>query len=156
MIIPIVGLTTPGTEDKSRPVGIAITFLVFLFGFFYKPTWGATTWIYTTEIFPLKIRGPAVGMSVQMHNVANAIFQQFFPTFYQNEGLKTFFFTLPETKRVPLEEMDSLFGGVSHVEKGAATIHDVNAADAIGEPTDKASIPVQVTVATIVDNGKKV
>ncbi|KAJ4167434.1 hypothetical protein NW754_011249 [Fusarium falciforme] len=87
MIIPIVGLTTPGTEDKSRPVGIAITFLVFLFGFFYKPTWGATTWIYTTEIFPLQIRGPAVGMSVQMHNVANAIFQQFFPTFYQNEGL---------------------------------------------------------------------
>ncbi|KAJ4177754.1 hypothetical protein NW755_013666 [Fusarium falciforme] len=170
MIIPIVGLTTPGTEDKSRPVGIAITFLVFLFGFFYKPTWGATTWIYTTEIFPLKIRGPAVGMSVQMHNVANAIFQQFFPTFYQNEGLKTFFFfmsvniclailvffTLPETKRVPLEEMDSLFGGVSHVEKGAATIHDVNAADAIGEPTEKASIPVQVTVATLVDNGKKV
>ncbi|KAJ4182618.1 hypothetical protein NW767_013805 [Fusarium falciforme] len=170
MIIPIVGLTTPGTEDKSRPVGIAITFLVFLFGFFYKPTWGATTWIYTTEIFPLQIRGPAVGMSVQMHNVANAIFQQFFPTFYQNEGLKTFFFfmsvniclailvffTLPETKRVPLEEMDSLFGGVSHVEKGAATIHDVNAADAIGEPTEKASIPVQVTVATLVDNGKKV
>lgn len=87
MIIPVVGLTTPGTEDKSRPVGIAITFLAFLFAFFYKPTWGATTWTYTSEIFPLNVRGPAVGMSVQMQGVANTIFQQFFPIFYKNEGL---------------------------------------------------------------------
>ncbi|OLN81755.1 Quinate permease 6, partial [Colletotrichum chlorophyti] len=139
MAIPIVGLTTPGTTDKSRPVGIAITFLAFLFAFFYKPTWGATTWTYTSEIFPLNVRGPAVGMSVQMQGVANTIFQQFFPIFYKNEGLKTFFFfmatniclafivyfILPETKQVPLEEMDTLFGGVSHVDKGANMMHEV-------------------------------
>ncbi|KAF9870662.1 hypothetical protein CkaCkLH20_11764 [Colletotrichum karsti] len=138
MIIPIIGLTTPGTNDKSRPVGIGITFMAFLFAFFYKPTWGATTWTYTSEVFPLNVRGPAVGMSVQMQGVANTIFQQFFPIFYQNEGLKTFFFfmsmnvclacivyfILPETKKVPLEEMDTLFGGVNHVEKGAAIIHE--------------------------------
>lgn len=29
------------------------------------------------------------------------------------------FFLLPETKNVPLEQMDTLFGGVSHVDKGA-------------------------------------
>lgn len=28
-------------------------------------------------------------------------------------------FLLPETKNVPLEQMDTLFGGVSHVDKGA-------------------------------------
>lgn len=33
-------------------------------------------------------------------------------------------FLLPETKQVPLEEMDGLFGGVSHVERGAAIIMD--------------------------------
>ncbi|KAL0941966.1 Quinate permease 6 [Colletotrichum truncatum] len=141
MLIPVVGLTTPGTQEKSQPVGIAITFLAFLFAFFYKPTWGATTWTYTSEVFPLNVRGPAVGMSVQMQGVANTIFQQFFPIFYQNEGLKTFFFfmttnvclacvvyfILPETKQVPLEEMDALFGGVNHVEKGAAIFHEADA-----------------------------
>lgn len=87
MILPIVGMTTPGEDEKSMPVGIAITFLAFLFAFFYKPTWGATTWVFTSEIFPLNVRGPAVGMSVQMQGVANTIFQQFFPIFYENEGL---------------------------------------------------------------------
>jgi sugar porter (SP) family MFS transporter len=88
MCIAVVGLTTPDVNGtKSRPVGIAITFLAFLFIFFYKPSWGATVWIYTAEIFPLHVRGQAVGMSVQMQGVANTIFQQFFPTFYANCGL---------------------------------------------------------------------
>ncbi|KAK4033043.1 quinate permease 6 [Parachaetomium inaequale] len=159
MIIPVIGLTTPGTTDKSKPVGIAITFMAFLFAFFYKPTWGATTWTYTSEIFPLNVRAPAVGMSVQMQGVANTIFQQFFPLFYQNEGLKTFFFfmatniclatiayfVLPETKQIALEEMDTLFGGVSHVEKGAAIIQeDTNVAETIGEEANNnRAVPMQ-------------
>ncbi|KAM0417225.1 hypothetical protein ACHAPT_012802 [Fusarium lateritium] len=169
MLIPVVGLTTPGTDDKSRPVGIAITFLAFLFAFFYKPTWGATTWTYTSEIFPLSVRGPAVGMSVQMQGVANTIFQQFFPIFYKNEGLKTFFFFMtmnvtlaaivyfivPETKQVPLEEMDTLFGGVSHVEKGAAIINDVEAT--VGEAgAHKGSVQLNEISRTAQDNDKRV
>jgi hypothetical protein len=68
-----------------------------------------------------------------MQNVANTIFQQFFPTFLANEGLKCLFFFMamnfvlaafvyffiPETKQVPLEEMDVLFGGANHIDKGA-------------------------------------
>lgn len=53
----VVGTTTPnltyGTPPqptKTQPVGIALTFLLFFFIFFYKPTWGATTWIWTAEI----------------------------------------------------------------------------------------------------------
>lgn len=29
------------------------------------------------------------------------------------------YFLIPETKKVPLEEMDVLFGGVNHVDQGA-------------------------------------
>ncbi|OBT93220.1 hypothetical protein VE01_08834 [Pseudogymnoascus verrucosus] len=134
MLMAVVGLTTPNVDGtKTYPVGVGIATLAFLFAFFYKPSWGATTWIYTAEIFPTHVRAPAVGMSVQMQGVANTIFQQFFPIFYANEGLKSFFFfmtlnimlavgvffLLPETKNVPLEQMDTLFGGVSHVDKGA-------------------------------------
>jgi MFS family permease len=89
LIVPLIGLETPTVGDggKSRPVGIAITAMLFLFIFFYKPSWGATTWIWTSEVFSMNVRSQAVGMCSQTQNVAQAIFNQFFPTFYANKGL---------------------------------------------------------------------
>lgn len=81
----------------------------------------------------MNVRAQAIGMCSQMQNVANTIFQQFFPTFLKNEGLKCLYFFMaaniflaifvyffiPETKQIPLEEIDVLFGGANHVDKGA-------------------------------------
>ncbi|TVY16565.1 Low-affinity glucose transporter HXT3, partial [Lachnellula arida] len=88
LIVTEVGLQTPTLHggSKSHSVGIAIVFLLFFFSFFYKPSWGATTWIWTAEVFSMNVRAQAVGMSSQMQNVANSIFQQFFPTFLKNCG----------------------------------------------------------------------
>ncbi|CAK7224839.1 hypothetical protein SBRCBS47491_005691 [Sporothrix bragantina] len=134
LIVSVVGLATPTVNGtKSEPVGISIVFLLFLFIFFYKPTWGATTWIWTSEVFSMNVRAQAVGMCSQMQNVANTIVQQFFPIFLAKSGLKCLFlfmainfvlatyvyFLIPETKQVPLEEIDVLFGGANHVDKGA-------------------------------------
>jgi len=141
----IVGIATPNsfylvgkteTLTKSQPIGISLTFLLFLFIFFYKPTWGATTWIWTTEIFSMNVRAQAVGMCSQWQNVAQAVFNQFFPVFLTKAGFYTFFFfaginillaifvifIVPETRRIALEEMDTLFGGVNHVEKGGEVL----------------------------------
>jgi hypothetical protein len=88
--------------------------------------------MWTSEVFSMNVRAQAVGMCSQSQNVANTIFQQFFPKFLANEGLKCLFFFfatnvllaafvfffVPETKQVSLEEMDTLFGGQNHVEKG--------------------------------------
>ncbi|KUI63106.1 putative quinate permease [Cytospora mali] len=133
LLVAVVGLTTPGTTSKSEPVGISIVFLLFFFIFFYKPSWGATVWIWTSEIFSMNVRAQAVGMCSQTQNVAQAIFNQFFPIFLARQGLKCMFFfmtvniclaafvwwVVPETKKVPLEEIDVLFGGANHVDKGA-------------------------------------
>ncbi|KAK4103160.1 general substrate transporter [Parathielavia hyrcaniae] len=139
MLIAVVGLTTPDINGaKTYGVGVGIATLAFAFAFFFKPSWGAVVWIYTAEIFPMHVRAQGTGMSIQMQNVANTIFQQFFPIFFRNEGLKVFFFfmttnvllvfftyfCLPETKNVTLEQMDTLFGGVDHVAKGAGLIED--------------------------------
>jgi hypothetical protein len=81
----------------------------------------------------MNVRAQAVGMCSQTQNVANSIVQQFFPTFLNNEGFYAFYmffainlllaafvyFFLPETKKVAIEEIDTLFGGANHVEKGA-------------------------------------
>lgn len=141
IIFATVGVATPNTyyisggksvNSKDTPIGIALTFLLFLFIFFYKPTWGATTWIWTTEIFSMNIRAQAVGMCSQWQNVANVVLNQCFPLFLSKSGFYTFYFfagmnlllvtfvifLVPETRRVSLEEMDTLFGGANHVEKG--------------------------------------
>jgi MFS family permease len=135
---------------KSQPVGIAIVFIMFLFAFFCKshhiiaalliannpadkPSWGATVWIFTAEIFSMNIRAQAVGMCSQTQNVVNSIVQQFFPVFLKNEGFYAFYmfaginfllaafvwFFVPETAKVSLETMDAVFGGANHVDGGA-------------------------------------
>lgn len=89
IIVASVGIATPDTANggKTEPVAISIVFLLFFFILFYKPSWGATVWIWTAEVFSMNVRAQAVGMCSQMQNVANSILQQFFPTFLNNCGL---------------------------------------------------------------------
>lgn len=83
LVVATVETQTPSLPGgaKSHSVAISIVFLLFLFIFFYKPSWGATVWIWTSEVFSMNVRAQAVGMSSQTQNVANLIVNQFFPTF---------------------------------------------------------------------------
>ncbi|KAH8706018.1 general substrate transporter [Talaromyces proteolyticus] len=141
IIVAAVETESPSLANgaKSQPVGISLVFLLFLFILFYKPSWGATVWIWTSEVFSMNVRAQAVGMASQTQNVANTIFQQFFPIFLEKKGFYAFYFfagintllaifvylVIPETKNVPLEEIDVLFGGSNHVIQGETLLAEV-------------------------------
>ncbi|PSN59096.1 MFS sugar transporter-like protein [Corynespora cassiicola Philippines] len=142
---------TPGSlsDGKSRSVGIATAFLMFLFAFFFKPSWGATVWIWTGEIFSMNVRNQAIAISSQAQNAANAVLQQVFPVFLASEGFYAMYmfgainvalfayvwFFIAETKNVGIEEMDAIFGGANHVQsaelaKGKTELIEVAAVEA--------------------------
>ena len=74
---------TPTLEDGSKPqsVGIATVFLLYLFALFFKPSWGAAVWIWTSEIFSMNVRAQAVAMTTQCQSIASIILRRYlFPT----------------------------------------------------------------------------
>lgn len=72
----VVAITSGGSDgEKFRPVGITTVFLIFLFAFFFKPSWGATTWIWTGEIFSMNVRNQADEVVVELVEVGNADLQ---------------------------------------------------------------------------------
>ncbi|KAH7077447.1 general substrate transporter [Paraphoma chrysanthemicola] len=160
LVAAAVVTETPGSlsEGKSRSVGIATVFLMFLFAFFFKPSWGATVWIWTGEIFSMNVRNQAIAISSQAQNVANVCLQQAFPIFLANEGFYAMYmfgainivlffyvwFFIVETKNVEIEQIDALFGGANHVDnaelsKGTAEKIELAAATTVINETPKAN-----------------
>ncbi|KAL2852660.1 hypothetical protein BJX68DRAFT_265542 [Aspergillus pseudodeflectus] len=95
-----------------------------------------------------------------MQGAANTIFQQFFPKFYKNEGLKSFFFMAcsmflvvfvwfpyPGDQEGPLEEMDPLFGGTSHVQNGAILLQQSKEGALDVEQRRGEKVEIEVTAA---------
>lgn len=94
LVVAILGMKVPENPDGSRPygMGVAVAAMFFLFIFFYKPSWGATVWVYTSEIFSTDVRAHGVAIGAQSQSIASTILNQFFPSFLKNCGFYTFFF----------------------------------------------------------------
>ena len=55
----------------SGPAGRAVIASTYLFVASYAPTWGPVSWIYPSELFPLRVRGKAVALCTAANWIFN-------------------------------------------------------------------------------------
>lgn len=113
----IIGLA----EFSPGNITVIMVLAMCLFMVSYSSTWGMITWVILAEIFPLKIRGAAMGVCTFSLWSATAFIALLFPIFVEKLGTGTIFIIfsiicgfsfyfvkrkLPETKGKTLEEIE--------------------------------------------------
>ncbi|KAJ4965910.1 hypothetical protein NE237_017759 [Protea cynaroides] len=99
--------------------------MVLMFVAFFSIGLGPVTWVYSSEIFPLKLRAQGTSIGVAVNLVSGGVIQMTFISLYKAISISgafflfagiaivgwVFFYTLlPETQGKTLEEMEVLFG----------------------------------------------
>ncbi|KAK4058203.1 hypothetical protein OIO90_000942 [Microbotryomycetes sp. JL221] len=115
----------------------AIT-LIYVYAVAFCMSYAGIPWIYCSEIFSLRIRSICVSITTFTHWAFNLCIAKSVPYMIQNTRYGTYFifasmltlgfiwelFCLPETKGVPLEQMDELFGGKSLAQQTQERMQD--------------------------------
>ncbi|KAF8671018.1 hypothetical protein HU200_050297 [Digitaria exilis] len=114
---------TSGVAEISRSYAIGVVFCICVFVSAFAWSWGPLGWLVPSEIFPLEIRSAAQSAVVVFNMVFTFVIAQVFlmllcrlkfGLFYffgAWEVVMTLFvyFFLPETKGIPIEEMDRIW-----------------------------------------------
>ncbi|KAJ5110147.1 hypothetical protein N7532_002792 [Penicillium argentinense] len=116
-----------GTEvddgSSLSSVSYAAAFFIFLFAVSFCFSWAGVPWIICAEIYPLQVRGVAVGICVATHWLFNFVIARSVPYMISDISFGTYFvfaacttlsipfvwFLIPETKGLSLEEIDIIF-----------------------------------------------
>ncbi|XP_022749130.1 putative polyol transporter 1 [Durio zibethinus] len=111
-------------EKLTWAIAICIT-MVLAYVALFSIGMGPITWVYSSEIFPLRLRAQGTSMGVAVNRVTSGVISMTFLSLYKAisiggafflfSGIATaafiFFYTLfPETQGKKLEEMEGLFG----------------------------------------------
>ena len=114
--------------DSDQFHGVIVLALILLFLVFFSSCIGPVFWTLVPEIFPNRVRGTAMTVPVLTQWVANALIILLFPLVFNQIGKAATFgflavmaiaqaaltwFFVPETKNVPLEEIESFWSGAA-------------------------------------------
>ncbi|KAI5123776.1 hypothetical protein M0805_000365 [Coniferiporia weirii] len=122
-VVMAISLTATGwwmwIDVPQTPQAVVICVIIFNAAFGYS--WGPIPWLYPPEIMPLTVRAKGVSLSTATNWAFNYVVGEMTPILqeaiqwrlYPMHGafcVASFFLVYPETKGVPLEEMDAVFG----------------------------------------------
>ena len=134
LLFGFVGITVAhlliGLSSLTLPEGLfrayMILLFVIIFVFIMQGTAGPLVWLMLAEIFPLEMRGFAIGISVFLLWVTNFFVGLFFPSLVAGVGISSTFFLfaaigvisvvfiytmVPETRGKTLEQLEEQFRG---------------------------------------------
>jgi len=111
------------TSFKNTAGGIAAAVFLFVFNTFFAIGWLGMTWLYPSEIVPLRIRAPSSALSTSANWIFNFMVVMITPIAFANIAYQTYiifavinafivpcvYFFYPETAYRSLEEMDDIF-----------------------------------------------
>ncbi|WP_454883248.1 sugar porter family MFS transporter [Sphingomonas oryzagri] len=117
--LAVAGCAMGGILPKALVLYALIGFIAF-----FAPSTGAVIWVYISEVFPTPVRGRGSSVGASTHWGLNAVIAAIFPTVAaMSASLPFLFFAVmmavqfvvvltyfPETKGVPLEEMEKNLG----------------------------------------------
>nr|CAD1832469.1 unnamed protein product [Ananas comosus var. bracteatus] len=119
------GLTMVERSGERLGWAIALSIAaVFVFLAFFSIGLGPITWVYSSEIFPLRLRAQGASLGVAVNRLMNGIVSMTFISLYKAitiggafflfAGIAVlawlfFFLACPETRGRPLEEMEEVF-----------------------------------------------
>ncbi|VFQ65822.1 unnamed protein product [Cuscuta campestris] len=121
MVFLAIGLTD---HKVTWALVLSITMVLSYVSFFSMGMW-PITWVYSSEIFPLRLRATGCSVGVAVNRTMSAATSMTFISLYKAVTIGgafflyssvavvsfVFFYTLmPETRGITLEEMESLFG----------------------------------------------
>ncbi|MCO5586022.1 hypothetical protein L7F22_039959 [Adiantum nelumboides] len=115
------GLMGTGSIDRTSAIVVVVVVCVYVAGFAWS--WGPLGWLVPSEIFPLEIRSAGQAINVSVNLFFTFVIAQAFLAMlcHFKFGIFLFFagwmvimtvfvyFFLPETKNVPIEEMDRVW-----------------------------------------------
>ena len=128
-LIMAVAMISLGFVFLFGSLGMAALICLVIYVAAFAMSWGPVVWVLLAEIFPNRIRGQAMGIAVAVQWLANFIVSQTFPMMADSETLNATFHGgfgyfiyggfavlaawfmwkfVPETKGVPLEEMEDI------------------------------------------------
>lgn len=116
---------TSGHGDFNKTAGNVTILFICLYVAGFAWSWGPLAWLVPSEIFPLEIRSAGQSINVSVNMLFTFIIGQVFLTLLCNMkfGLFYFFggfviimtifvyFFVPETKNVPIDEMNKVWKG---------------------------------------------
>ncbi|CDM30263.1 hypothetical protein DTO013E5_8621 [Penicillium roqueforti] len=121
----------PSTNNNGAHWGFII--MTWLYNFSFSATCGPLSWIIPAEVFDTRTRAKGVSIATMLSFAFNTMIGQVTPIAMTNIGYRYYFvfvicnFTnalffwllLPETKRVPLEEMNQMFTNAPWIVPGS-------------------------------------
>jgi len=120
-----IAIADPAKHPKPKlgGGGIAGMFFLYLWVVFYSPSWNGTPWVFNAEVFEQHVRTLTQAIAAASNWLFNFLIARFTPQMFAKMGYGVFiffatlmvlssvyvYFLVPETKGIPLEDIDQLF-----------------------------------------------